>query len=246
MTAALIEEAAPPAADYSDLPVIGMHLNDTWGDCVIGCIANVAEQQSYYGQGSEVTVPDAACLRAYEVVGHFNPAAGPSGSNPTDNGCLIPDGLSYLKKTGMAGVTIAGYGDVEHIQTGKIRTAIHEFGCVSFGVNLPASAMTQFNNGQAWAYDPSLDNSIEGGHCVLAVGYNSSGFLVLTWGGVVLATYEWWAHFGAEAWPVVSQDWVNKATGKDPEGVNLVTLGTEFRAETGHNPFLVPPPPAAL
>jgi hypothetical protein len=240
MTAALREEAAPLSVNFSLIPTVGMHLNDEWGDCTIGADANIVQQQSYYGQGSEVVVPDAACLLAYEIVGHFNPKAGPPGNNPTDNGAQIPDALQYLKVKGMCGVTIAAYGDVEHVQTGKIKTAIWEFGAVSFGVNLPTSAMTQFNNGQAWDYNPKLNNSIEGGHCVLGVGYNPSGFLAFTWGGLVLITWTWWAQFGAEAWPVVSHEWINKHTGVDPEGVDLAVLGTEFRAETGHNPFPAP------
>jgi hypothetical protein len=245
MTAALREETAPPSVNFSLIPTIGMHLNATWGDCVIGADANIVQQQSYFGQGDEVAVPDSVCLTAYEVVGGFNPKAGPPGKNPTDNGCQIPDGLSYLKKTGMCGVTIAGYGDVEYTQTGKIKTAIWEFGAVSFGVNLPNSAMTQFNNGQAWNYSPRLDNSLAGGHCVLACGYNASGFLAFTWGGLVLITWTWWEHFGSEAWPVVSHDWINKHTGMDPEGVDLAVLGTEFHAVTGHNPFPAPAPAPA-
>jgi hypothetical protein len=246
MTAALDEAVAPPSADYSKVPKIGMHLNDTWGCCVISADANVVQQQSFYGQGAEIVVPDTAVLQAYKVAGHFVLSAGPPGDNPTDNGMLIPDGLGYLLKTGMSGIKIAGYGQVRHVQTGKIKTAIYQFGCVSFGVNLPNSAMSQFDHGLPWDYVHGADNNIAGGHCVMACGYNATGFLVMTWGRVVPVTWAWWAKFGAEAWPIVSQEWVNAVTGKDPVGVDLVKLGTEFRAVTGHNPFLAPQPPAPV
>lgn len=250
-TAALREGTAPASADYSHLPTIGMHLNDTWGDCTCAADANIVEQQTYYGQSSEVVVTDATTLKAYEVVGHFDPNAGPPGENPTDQGAQVADALKYLQQTGMQGHTIALYGDIDASSTEKIKTAVAEFGCVDFGVNLPTSAQAQFQAGidagktPVWDYDPSADNTIEGGHCILAVGYNTSGFLILTWGSVVLVTWAWWARFGSEAWAVVSHDWVNAATGKDPEGVILSVLGSEFQAVTGTNPFPTPAPTPA-
>lgn len=249
-TAALREGTAPASCDYSHLPQIGMHLNDTWGCCVLAADASVVEVMTYYGQGSEVVVPDEAVLQAYEAVGHFDPNAGSPGSNPTDNGAQVPDGLKYLQQHGMAGSTIAGYGDVDPAAVERIKTAIYEFGAVDFGVNLPASAQAQFQAGldagrtPVWDYDPAADNSIEGGHCILAVGYNTSGFLIFTWNAVVLVTWAWWARFGSEAWAVVSHDWVSATSGKDPDGVDLEVLGQEYAAVTGQNPFPPPLPPA--
>lgn len=237
MTDALQQSSASSSADYSHVPVLGMHLNDTWGCCVLASAANIVQQQTFYGQGTEAVVPDDAVLQAYEAVGYFNPSSGPPGSNPTDNGVQIPDGLDYLKKTGMCGHTIAGYGHVERHKVSRIRTAIREFGVVCAGVNMPSSAMIQFDNQQPFDYNPKANNSVEGGHCICLCGYSSDGFLAWTWGRTVKVTWSWWAEFGSEAWPVVSHDWVSSVSGKDPEGVDLVTLGSEFRMVTGQNPF---------
>lgn len=244
MSAALDEAKAPPSADYySAVNPIGMCLNSEWGDCTIAGDAHIVEQQTAYGQGEQVTVPDSVCLTAYEVVGHFNPDAGPPGKNPTDNGAQVPDALAYLQKTGMCGHKIAGYGDIDVSAAGKIQLAIAEFGSVSVGVNLPASAMAQFDAGpadgeQVPVWDVTEDDGgIDGGHCVVLAGYDARGFYLFTWGAVVLCTYAWWLRYGGEAWAVISSDWVSAATGKDPEGVDMTVLGAEFEAVTGVNPF---------
>lgn len=244
MSAALDDLRAPASADYySAVTSIGMHLNSEWGCCTIAADANIVEQQTAYGQGTEVTVPDADVLTGYEVVGHFDPAAGGPGENPTDRGALVPDALAYLQKTGLAGHKIAYYGQVNPWSVGEIQLAIAEFGAVSTGVRLPQSAMSQFEAGApdgesypVWSVTAD-DGGIAGGHCVLLAGYDAAGFYLFTWGAVVHATYAWWSKYGMEAWPVISADWVNAATGRDPEGVDKDELGRQFAAVIGVNPF---------
>ncbi len=182
-------------------------------------------------------------LAAYEAVGHYNPNDGPPGNNPTDQGAQVPDALGYLKVTGMQGVKVAAYGDIDVTNTEKIKVAIAEFGCVDAGVNLPNSAMTQFNAGPAEGESCPVwdvvanDGGIDGGHSVLLCGYNDKGFFLWSWGQLVLCTNAWWAKYGGEAWAAVSQEWLNAASGNDPEGVDKEVLGAEFLSVTGQNPF---------
>ncbi|SRR5712692_811767 len=242
LTAALRADVAPPAVNFgSGLPVIGMHDNDIYGCCVLAADANIVQQQTYFGQQTEVTVPDSEVLTAYEVVGGYNPNAGPPGNNPTDNGAQIADGLAYLKNTGMSGHKIAAYGQVDVTATDKLKTAIWEFGGLSIGVNLPNSAIAQFNTGLPWTVDPA-NGTIAGGHCVYCNGYDAEGFTFWTWGKLWHMDYAFWNLYCEEAWSPVSTDWVNATSGKDPEGVDLVTLGAEFMAITGQDPFPVPSP----
>ena len=89
---------------------------------------------------------------------------------------------------------------------------------------------------------------IEGGHCVTVVGYTDAYLTVCTWGkSTQKMTYAFWNKYVEEAWALVSQDWWNAATGKDPEGVDLAALGAQWAALTGQpNPFPndpTPPPP---
>lgn len=241
-TDALRTGVAPAAVNYGNgIPVIGMHLNDQWGCCTIAADANIIQQQTWFGQHAEITVPDSAVLAAYEKVGGFNPAAGPPGSNPTDNGATVAAALGYLKKTGLAGRTIAAYGDIEVTALEKMKTAIWEFGCLSVGLNLPNSAVTEFDAGEWWSVEPG-NESIDGGHCVLITGYDPNGFQLYTWDRVWYMSNAFWSTFGEEAWAPVSTYWVNATSGKDPAGVDKAVLGGEFLAITGQNPFAAKTP----
>lgn len=226
---------------FSAVKSVGMHLNDTWGDCTTAADANIIQGLTTYGQGREVRISDTYVLAAYEASG-FDPKAGPPGNNPTDQGWTVADSLSYLRKTGMAGRKIALYGQIEPSDTKRVSQAVYEFGYLSIGLNLPKSAVAQFNAGPAkgsahpvWSL--TSDRSIDGGHCVCVAGYNSAGPLAWTWGSVVQMTWGFWRTYCEEVWAVVSSDWVSKVTGKDPDGVNVTVLGEEAKELLGTNPF---------
>lgn len=210
-------------------------------NCTCACDANIVQGITCYGQGSEVVVPDSVVLQAYEQSG-FNPNAGPPGSNPTDQGWMVSDALALLKNSGMSGHRIAGYGQLASVKDHTaVMTCAAEFGYLSIGINLPQSAMDAVNAGRL-VWDVEGDGTIIGGHCTCVCGYTATGPVVWTWGLLVQVTWSFWDTYVEEAWPVVSQDWVSAASGKDPEGVDLVTLGAEFAAVTGQNPFPAPAP----
>jgi hypothetical protein len=245
-----LRAVVPPASVdwYSRVQAWGVLANDQWGDCVFAGNGHIIEQQTALGGGDETIVTDQEALAEYSAVTGFNPDAGPSGSNPTDQGALIQDGLADLRKNGLAGQKIAAFARVSQADQGEVKTALAELGAVSLGVNLPQSAMDQFDAGQPWTV--SGDGTILGGHCITAFGYDAEYVYVVSWGKVVPATWEWLAAYCDEAWAVVSAMWAGEG-GKDPEGVDLPGLGEEFAALTGEaNPFPapqpvpVPPPPA--
>lgn len=226
----------PPSATYDAVPAWGMLGNSEWGDCTCAGDGHIAELLSFYGQGTEAVVTDAEALAAYSAISGFDPNAGPSGDNPTDRGASVQDALGYLRTTGMSGVKIDAFAEVEPGDINAIQVAAAQFGCLSAGVNLPANAQQQFTDGQPWDAVPD-DGGIEGGHCIILCGYDQDFLYFATWGQVQKATYAWWAKYGEEIWAVVSADWVS-AQGTDPEGVNLTSLGVEFATLTGEpNPF---------
>lgn len=229
--------ATPPASvDYSALPNIGMLGNDQYGDCVFAANGHVVEQQTYVGQGNEVTVSTAQALAEYSKVTGFNP------NDPsTDNGAEVQQGLDDLRKNGLNGHKIAAFAQLNVTDMNSVKLAVSEFGAVDIGFNFPASAMTQFNNGQPW--DVVSGSQIEGGHCVLVVGYDATYLYVYTWGAVQKMTYAFWNKYVEEAWALIDQDWVNAASGKDVQGVDLGSFGAQFAALTGQpNPFPNPSP----
>lgn len=228
--------APPPSASWDSVPAWGMLGNDTWGDCTCAGDGHIAELLSFYGQGTEATVTTTEALAAYSAISGFNPDDGPSGENPTDQGASVQDALGYLRTTGLAGVKIDAFAEVEPGDLSAIQLVVAELGCLSAGVNLPAIAQQQFSDGQPWDVVPD-DGGIEGGHCIILAGYDADYLYFVTWGQVQKATYAWWAKYGEEIWAVVSADWVS-AKGSDPEGVDLASLGAEFTSLTGDpDPF---------
>ena len=239
-----LRAVAPPAAAdwYSRVQAWGMLANDQWGDCVFAGNGHIIEQQTALGEGDETIVTDAEALAEYSQVTGFNLDAGPPGSNPTDQGALIQDGLADLRKNGLAGQKIAAFARVSQADQAEVKTALAELGAVSLGVNFPQSAMGQFDAGQPWTV--SGDGTILGGHCVVAFGYDEQYVYVVSWGKVVPAAWDWLATYCDEAWAIVSSMWAGE-DGEDPEGVDLQGLGEEFAALTGEaNPFPAPQPPA--
>ncbi len=238
-----LRAVVPPAASdwYSQVPSVGMHLNDQWGDCTLASDANIVQGITFFGQGTETVVPDAVVLQAYEQSG-FNPNAGPPGSNPTDQGWMVSSALALLKSQGMSGHQIAAYGQLANIADhNSVMTCTAEFGYASCGISLPQSAMDQFNAGHAWDVVAS-DGGILGGHCTCMCGYTATGPVVWTWGRAQQVTWAFFDRYFAEVWPVVAREWVSAASGTDPEGVDLAVLGAEFQSAVGQNPFPAPAP----
>lgn len=233
------ELPAPPAAvnwgsAVADWPMYG---NDRAGDCVEAEQGHHEQVLSLVGSGIEVTVPEQAVIKAYEDIAGYVP-----GDPATDVGTNIQDAMGYWRKTGVGGHRIDAFAQVNQSDMREVTTAIALLGPLSIGVDLPQSAMDQFNAGQEWDV-VAHDGGILGGHCIIITGYDPQGLYGVSWGQPVRLTYAFWARYVSEAWVVVSREWVNARTGLDPEGVDLSGLGDEFMQLTGQpNPFPVPAP----
>lgn len=236
--------AAPPAQVdwYSGIADWPMYGNDSWGDCVEAEMGHGEQALSFYGGHTLVTVDEQAVITAYSDIAGFDPNAGPPGRNPTDQGTLIQDAMSYWRKTGIAGHRIAAFAEVAVTDMTEVKTALALFGPLSLGINFPSSAMDQFNNGEPW--DVARRATVQGGHCVALVGYDAKYLYVVTWGRVQRMTQAFWNRYVEEAWTPISQEWVDAVTGLDPAGVDLAGMGEAFTALTGEdNPFLPGPTP---
>jgi hypothetical protein len=231
--------APPPAVDWStEVTEWPIYLNDQIGDCVFAEQGHHEQVLTLYGQGTEVVLPDDAVLRVYEEVGGYVP-----GDPSTDNGAVIQDAMSFWRKVGIAGHRIDAFAQVSVGDLREVRTALAACGPLSIGINLPSSAMDQFNNGRPWDVVAD-DGGVLGGHCVIVVAYDPDGFDVITWGGRARMTLPFWRRYVEEAWAVLSHEWVSTATGLDPEGVDRAGLGEAFSLLTGEpNPFRPEPAP---
>jgi hypothetical protein len=237
----LMASSAPATVDFAsqvvDWPMYG---NDQIGDCTAACAGHQIQAWTRY-TGTEVDIPEPDIIQLYSAVSGYDPATGAN-----DNGAVIQDVLTYWRKSGVpvAGHKILAFAQLKDLS--QVKQALWLFGSVYLGVNVPQSALDQFNNDQPWTV---VQNSpIEGGHAI-PLQYAGDGNLpyqVVTWGKLQGMDQHWFDAYVEEAWIVITDDWLNK-NGNTPEGFNLQQLGADLANLTGDpNPFPAPVPPAPV
>jgi hypothetical protein len=239
--AALTPSLPAPAAVvdmYSSVTPWPMYGNDQYGDCVEAGLGHSVEQITRYGQGATVRVTDQDVLDAYSAITGFNP------DDPnSDQGTNVEDALSWWRKgAGMAGHAIVAYAAVDVSKGTRVKQAVQLFGEVGIGFNFPAYAMDQFNQGKPWDVQKA-NATIEGGHYVIVVGYDSAYFYVITWGAVQKMTPAFFAKYVDEGYVVIDDEMVSKVS-QYVSGTDLHAFGQEFADLTGEaNPFPDDPTP---
>ena len=207
---------------FQNLENIGVMMNDRLGDCTCAGVGHAIQTWTSL-TGQQITPTDADILALYEGACGYKP------SDPsTDQGGVEPDVLNYWKANGVAGHKLDGYASVNTRNTTEVRQAVQLFGVVYIGVALPLSAQSQ----SVWdVTDASLAGDAApgswGGHCVIVVGYNSRGPLVVTWGKVLQMTWDFWASYVDEAYALLSKDWI-ETSGSAPSGFDYAALAGDL------------------
>jgi hypothetical protein len=233
----------PAVIDYlTHVTTWPMYGNDTLGDCTAAAAGHQREAWTSYGRGVTTLTDDADVLSFYEACSGYIP-----GRPDTDNGAVMQDCCNYWRKTGLAGDRILAFFKINPANIAEVKAALYLFGGCYVGINIPTSALDQFDAGKPWDYQPTLDNSIEGGHCVHLGAMDASGVMtVTTWGRTQLVTPAWWNHFTEECWGLASLDWINTA-GVSPEGLDTAALNAQYQVmnpgQPGPFPTLTPPAP---
>jgi hypothetical protein len=183
--------ATPPPAvvDYSAKAMAAIsrvYDNDTLGCCVIAGKMHQLGIWSGNETGTPVLATDTEVREQYVRI-----------CGPGDNGCIITDVLAAFQSPGLTAggkpYTIDGFVSVDWTNRIEVQTAIYLFGSLTLGINLP-QAWLQAPEGGLWDV---TDSEIVGGHDVCAVGYNETGVVIATWGGLRTIT---WAAFGDMRW----------------------------------------------
>jgi hypothetical protein len=214
LTAAL--PAAPATCDWTKGQTAwGMLMNDTLGDCTIAGALHAIEAWGL-NSGHPITFIDTDALDYYEIFDGYNPDD-PS----TDQGGVLLDVLNLWKKHGINGHTMTAYASVNPANLDEVKQAIALFGPLYTGMNFPNSAMDQ----QEWTVTD--DTSIDGGHCVVLIGYNETGPVAISWGALYQMTWEFFSAYFDEIYAAISPDWFNKS-GVDPTGLNLAQLEADL------------------
>lgn len=213
-----------PAFKVPSWPMYG---NDRLGDCTIAALGHMVQGWTFE-TGREKTLTEAAIETAYWETGSPPSAHGVAGG-PTDDGRNELDVLNYWRHAGVSGDKPIAYAEVGITQA-AIETGTYLFGGLYTGVALPLTAQTQHE----WSVvgDGKTGNSAPGswgGHAVPFVGYDTIGVYLVTWGGVLKATWGFVETYFEEAYAVLSNDWIG-AAGKTINGFNLSQLEADLKA----------------
>jgi hypothetical protein len=201
----------------------GMYGNDAIGDCTCAAIAHMLMLVTAH-TGTMVVPPEQDVLDFYSAVSGYVP-----GDASTDNGAAITDVLERWQTVGLSGHKILGWASIDHLNPVALKTAIYLFGAVNIGIQVPAVAMEQFDAKQAW-HIVADDGGNEGGHSIPVFGYGSLGFTANTWAANQQYTNDWGAQYIDEAYAVVTEDWINQATGKAPNQLDVAALTADLAA----------------
>jgi hypothetical protein len=228
-------------ANYLELPAIpakqdwtqkatsnwGMMLNDQLGDCTCAAIGHIIQAWTSNAGPKEITVADQAILKAYEVVGGYQP-----GKPDTDRGAVELDVLRYWRKTGVDGHKIDAFVALEPKNHAHVQAAVDLFGGAYIGVALPISAQKQ----HVWSVPPGGPNGTGapgswGGHAVVVEAYDSHGLTCITWGQKKRMTWSFWDAYCDEAYATLSELWAGKKPA--PSGFDLAALKADLKEVAG-------------
>jgi hypothetical protein len=151
--------------------------------------------------------------------------------NPlSDQGTDMAAAASYRRKTGIVDAAgnrhkIDAYVEMRLQDWDQLRLAVYLFGAAGIGIELPRGAMDQFRAERPWDVDGS---SIEGGHYIPCVGFNSHGLaIVVTWGRLQGMTRRFYEAHNDEALAYISAEALN-AKGLSPEGFDAARLAADL------------------
>ena len=201
--------------------------NDKYGDCVW---AGADHETMLFNKeaGVDINFSDQTALSDYSACTGFNP------NDPnTDQGTDMQVAASYRLKTGIvdsSGVRhkVGAYLAITPGNKEELKQAISTFSNVGIGIQFPASAMDQFNEGKNWTV--VKNSQIEGGHYIPAVGYDSRYVYIVTWGKLIKASWGFIMKYCDEAVVYLSPEMLTGGVSLD--GFNLTQLQTDLKELT--------------
>jgi hypothetical protein len=223
-----------------------MYLNDQLGDCVIAGGYHIVGTETGNATGTPFVATSAQIIADYSAIGGYvlgNPA--------TDQGCDEQTAMNYWKSHGFAdGTKISGWLSVDATNQTEVMQAMYLFENLLFGLELPDAWInpTPSASGFVWGDgQPDPDN----GHCIIGVGYNSTGVQIDTWGMIGTVTWAAVSHLcsaagGGELYVLLTPDQIAKGQQVAPNGVAWSALIADFDALGGSVPVPAPPAPTPV
>jgi hypothetical protein len=195
-----------------------MYGNDTMGDCTCAAAGHMIE--AWTANAGTLTVPQLSdILAAYNVV-----------DGGVDQGADMLTVLNYWSNTGIGTDKIYAFAQIQVNNPDELQASVSLFCGAYLGLALPDNVVNNVDMLTVPWTDTSMPPGPNNGHCVPVVGYDADNIYVVTWGVVKAMS---WAFYGAyvdEAYCVLSQDWINSASGQAPSGFDLPTLQADLAA----------------
>ncbi len=228
--------APPPVCGYmraAKPEVHRMYLNDQIGCCVESAVAHAI---GVFGAQNQARwfFSDEEIVKMYSDMGGFVPDD-PS----TDQGTNISDALRVWQTSGVSGPggihKIVGSVSVDITNHQEYKTAIWLFENLILGLELPDAWTNPFPSENGFVWHSAGHPDPEQGHCILATNYDEDHIYISTWGmnGVMTnaAFQKYCAPFhGGEVFAVLSEDIINRAEQRAPNGINFHTLIADIHA----------------
>lgn len=199
--------------------------NDQYGDCVW---AGAGHETMLWNReaGKAVGITTANALADYAAVTGFKP------DDPnTDQGTDMQVAASYRLKTGVVDSKgqrhkVGAYLAIKLGDETLLKQAMYIFGSVGIGIQFPSTAMDQFNADKPWSVVAKA--TIDGGHYIPGVGFDSKYVYVVSWGKCIKMTWGFFKKYADEAIVYLSEEFLTN--GKSLEGFNLTQLQADLKA----------------
>lgn len=214
--------AAPPFDDWTGSIRYSWFKNNELGCCTITAIAHIIEQRcALIGEKCKITDDD--IVRAYARV------TGYDGTPATDNGGQMRDALKYAQKYGIGGHKIGPYMAINVSDPNELRAALHSFGSVYIGGDLPKRITEQ---GNTWAIPKQTDARDRprslGGHAWMLSGYDAIGWWSMPWVSVTAFPDDWALTYLDEGYVFFDDLWATR-TRVAPNGFDYDRLQHDMR-----------------
>jgi hypothetical protein len=144
-----------------------------------------------------------------------------------DDGVILSSYLASVRTNGYYGRTISAYAPVAVNDVPTLQFSIWAYGFTYTGITVTQAMMDAVEGGtwQPWTTDMAQGAPI-GGHCIPLVGYDDQYLYAVTWGQVQKISYPAWHVMAAEAWAVITGEFVS--AGGDARGVSLSALTADL------------------
>lgn len=196
---------APPTLGAPAVPEWLMLGNDKYGDCTFAGAYHSRMAVAQIDGIKESLLTDQQVVDAYLQY-----------TNGADQGAVEADLLAHWQTDGLFGSKIEAYAPTDHKDFDEIKSVVNTFGFCYIGILVPGPAMEQFQAGKPWDLTGTpADQQIEGGHCVIIVGYDEKMFYVVTWGEIQAVTKEWFQCYLEETWAIITPEAVQAGKLRD-------------------------------